>query len=76
MRYRINLLEDGSVVTRDGEYLGTWGTDETDAFYEFYPDGSSERMFLHPFVPFLCKMIEEWHEGEAAPCAACPKPLP
>jgi hypothetical protein len=37
--YPINFLDDGSVVTRDGEYLGTWTTDESDAIYEFTPDG-------------------------------------
>lgn len=66
MRYKINLLEDGSVVTSDGEYLGTWQTDETDAFYEFTPDGESKPLFSHPFRGFLCKEIESWHTGLAS----------
>jgi len=69
MRFMINLLrdEDRSVVTADGEYLGTWGTDETDAIYQFTPDGASEPIFGDPFMGPLCKMIEAWHsEAEAS----------
>jgi hypothetical protein len=60
LRFDINLLGDGSVVTRDGEYLGTWDTDETDALYEFTPDGASEPLFFDPFRGPLCQAIEEW----------------
>jgi len=67
MRYKINLLDDGSVVTKDGEYLGTWGTDDTDAIYEFTPDGSSEVLFSAMFVGILCKSIEAWHDNASAP---------
>lgn len=59
MCYRINLLEDGSVVTEHGEYLGMWSVDETDAFHEFAPDGADEPIFMHPFISWLCDMIEE-----------------
>lgn len=65
LRFRINLLEDGSVVTADGEYLGTWGTDESDAIYEFTPDGDAEPLLFDPFVKFLCEKIENWHAGES-----------
>jgi hypothetical protein len=65
LRFAINLLNDGSVVTRDGEYLGTWAVDETDAFYEFTPDGATEVLLGHPFMGFLCKFIEEWHLGRS-----------
>jgi hypothetical protein len=59
--YKINLLRDGSVVTRDGEYLGTWHVDEeTDAFYVLVPDGAEEQSFMDPFIPGLCSRIEEW----------------
>lgn len=61
MRYRINLLDDGSVVTADGEYLGTWDTDETDAFYQFFPDGEAEPLFEEPFRGILCGKIFAWH---------------
>lgn len=61
MRYEINLLEDRSVVTRDGEYLGTWDTDESDAFYEFTPDGGSEVLFANVFIHRLCESIKAWH---------------
>lgn len=66
LRYPINLLPDQTVVTKDGEYLGTWDTDETDAFYEFTPDGRSEPIFSDPFVGDLCKMIIEWHSKRSA----------
>lgn len=64
MRFRINLLEDGSVVTADGEYLGTWQTDESDAFYEFIPDGKSEPLFSDVFMGPFCKVIENWHNSD------------
>lgn len=64
LRWTINLLEDGSVVTQEGEYLGTWGTDELDAIYEFTPDGAAEPLLGHPFVKFLCESIEEWHRAQ------------
>ena len=61
LRWPINLLKDGSVVTEEGEYLGTWGTDESDSIYEFTPDGAAEPLLGHPFVKFLCDSIEKWH---------------
>lgn len=67
MRYNINLLKDGSVVTRDGEYLGTWDTDESDAMFEFTPDGSSDVLVAHPFRSFLCEMIENWYALGSTP---------
>lgn len=61
LRWPINLLEDGSVVTQEGEYLGTWGTDESDAMYEFTPDGAAEPLLCNVFVKFLCDSILQWH---------------
>jgi hypothetical protein len=61
LRYPINLLQDGTVVTKDGEFLGTWGTDESDAIYEFTPDGADSPTLSHPFMRMLCDQIEEWH---------------
>ena len=66
LRYPINLLPDQTVVTRDGEYLGTWDTDESDAFYEFTPDGASVPIFDDPHIGNLCKMIIEWHSKKPA----------
>lgn len=61
MRYAINLLPDGSVVTEEGEYLGTWHIDElTDAFHVFTPDGADQFLFMDPNIPGLCRRIEEW----------------
>lgn len=59
--YDINLLDNGSVVTGYGEYLGTWGTDESDALYQFTPDGGSRPLFTEPFIRFLCDKIKDWH---------------
>lgn len=62
--YRINMLADGSVVTADGEYLGAWAEDEN-GHRSFTPDGHTEPLFFHPFVPILCDLIEEWFlDGE------------
>ena len=66
MRYKINLCEDGSVVTADGEYLGIWQTDELDAFYEFIPDGESPLLFSGVFMGEFCKEIENWHNSLAS----------
>lgn len=62
LRFAINLLNDGSVVTQDGEYLGTWDTDESDAIYEFTPDGMNTPLLRDPFMGFLCKSIANWHD--------------
>lgn len=59
LRWKINLLEDGSVVTRDGEYVGTWESDEND-HPSFTPDGGSEAIFFDVFVGSLCQRIERW----------------
>jgi hypothetical protein len=61
LQWKINLLDDGSVVTRDGEYLGTWEADEND-HPSFTPDGESEVLFFDVFVGSLCQRIEEWRE--------------
>lgn len=62
MRYDINLLEDGSVITKDGEFLGTWDTDESNVFHEFTPDGATEPLISDPFLGVLCQRIKEWHD--------------
>lgn len=64
LRWKINLLDDGSVVTRDGEYLGTWQSDEND-HPSFTPDGESEAIFFEIHVGSLCDRIEEWRQSSA-----------
>lgn len=64
LRWPINLLEGGAVVTRDGEYLGTWNIDESDAIYEFTPDGAAEPLLMSGFVKLLCDYIEQWHSQQ------------
>lgn len=61
LRFEINLLPDFSVVTRDGEYIGTWGTDESDAMYEFTPDGATEPLLCDVFMGRFCQAIANWH---------------
>jgi hypothetical protein len=45
LRFNINLLPDMSVVTPEGECIGTWDTDESDAFYQFTAEGAAEPLF-------------------------------
>ncbi|MFC3322637.1 hypothetical protein [Mesorhizobium cantuariense] len=66
LRWPINLLEDGTVVTQEGEYLGTWCTDESDAIYEFTPDGAAEPLLRSGFMKLLCDSIKEWHSQQPA----------
>lgn len=63
LKYNINLLPDGSVVTKDGEFLGTWESDEND-HPSFTPDGASGHLLFHPNRYRLCEMIEEWRQRE------------
>ncbi|GHA13169.1 hypothetical protein GCM10007989_04690 [Devosia pacifica] len=63
MQFEINLMDDGSVLTADGEYLGTW-SDINDAIYTFTPDGSEEELFAHSFVWGLCEQIKEWQSSK------------
>ncbi|WP_147276075.1 hypothetical protein [Pelagibacterium lacus] len=60
--YAINLLDDGSVVTADGEYLGTWDA-VNDAIYEFTPDGQDRPVISGIIIPFFCKDIEAWRNS-------------
>jgi hypothetical protein len=62
-RFKINLCDDGSVVTRDGEYLGIWKVDEND-HPSFIPDGSTEVLFFEMWIGLLCEKIVAWHEGK------------
>jgi len=59
-KFPINFLDSGDVVTKVGEFIGTWDTDETDAFYEFTPNGASEPLFSDPFMGSLANSIQEW----------------
>lgn len=62
-RFKINLCDDGSVVTKDGEYLGTWAMDEND-HPSFTPDGDTEARFFEMWIGLLCEKIAAWHEGK------------
>ncbi len=62
-RFKINLCDDGSVVTKDGEYLGTWETDEND-HPSFTPIGETEVLFFEMWIGLLCQKIADWHEAK------------
>lgn len=60
--YAINLLDDGSVVSAEGEYLGTWEAID-DAIYEFTPDGADEPIASATIIPDLCRAVEAWRSS-------------
>lgn len=59
--YPVNLCEDGTVVTRDGEVLGSWSLND-DACPFFIPDGETEPLFGHVNSGGLARRIRDWHE--------------
>lgn len=61
--YPVNLCDDGSVVTRDGEFIGTWAMDQYDA-PSFAPVGETTPMFEAPLVGLLCMNIRDWYEAK------------
>lgn len=61
LRFRINLCDDGSVITIDGEIIGTWSVDAYE-FYCFKPEGAAKALITHPFMYALCDGIAKWHE--------------
>jgi hypothetical protein len=66
LRFNINLCKDGSVITRDGEVIGTWETDENE-HPSFTPDGAPEPLFFDVFIGTLCRTIDEWHASSDQP---------
>lgn len=59
--YPINLCDDGSVITRDGEVVGVWATDQYDGV-SFTPDGKVTPLFEAPLIGLLSMRIREWYE--------------
>jgi hypothetical protein len=59
LKYAINLVENGDVITIDGEYLGTWEIDE-DRVFNFTADGETSTTLTNVFVGLLCRDIKEW----------------
>ncbi|WP_193336335.1 hypothetical protein [Devosia beringensis] len=69
-KYKFTLGEhgehrSGDVITRDGEVIGTWRTDDNDLddYYQFIPDGEQEPTIQSYSLGMFCFDIEEWHEG-------------
>ncbi|NDW46361.1 hypothetical protein [Ruegeria sp. PrR005] len=63
LKFPINLCDEGSVVTKDGEFIGTWAMD-AHAFPSFTPDGASSPLFTASLVGILCMDIRDWYEAE------------
>lgn len=63
LRFKINLIEDGSVIEENGEYLGTWELDEN-GFAYFTPDDENDVRLTDPFLGLLCRKIEDWHNEQ------------
>ena len=59
LTYPINLIENGDVITIDGEYLGKWEIDE-DRLFNFIADGETSTTLTNVFVGLLCRDINEW----------------
>lgn len=66
LRFPINLCDEGSVVTKYGELLGTWTMDRHE-HPSFTPNGASEPLLSHLMVGLLCMHIRAWHERTEAP---------
>lgn len=62
-QFKINLCHDGSVVTRDGEYLGTWEMDENN-HPSFTPDGETDVLFFEMWIGLLCQKISDWYDAQ------------
>lgn len=65
LRFKINLCKDGSVITEDGEIIGTWTMDENE-HPSFFPDGSTEATIFDVFIGSFCSRIEEWHTASSS----------
>jgi hypothetical protein len=63
LKFPINLCDDGSVVTRDGVFIGRWSMDQYE-FASFTPDGSMMHLMEAPTVGLLCMNIRTWYEEE------------
>ena len=59
LKYPIDLIENGDVITIVGEYLGTWEIDE-DRLFNFTADGETRTTLTNVFVGLLCRDINEW----------------
>jgi len=67
LTYPINLMDfgaksSGDVLTRDGEYLGVWHTDDRceQGWIKFTPDGADQPLFQDLMMGVLCARIGQW----------------
>ncbi|GEM_PF-2395076 len=59
LQYLYNFLATGDVVTRDGEFLGTWERD-AEGHPLFYPEGRTGVCLWNVALPLLSDEIHEW----------------
>jgi hypothetical protein len=69
LRFPINLVEGGDVVTRDGEVIGRWELDEEET-YLFFPVGATEPLLSDWRLGLFCADIREWHEARSTQTGA------
>lgn len=62
--YKVNLCDDGSVVTKYGEVIGSWSMDQ-DEFPSFTPNGAASPSIQHVWVGLLCNRIADWYEAQS-----------
>lgn len=65
--WQVILLEareadTGDVITRDGEFLGTWDLVEG-VFWSFTPDGADNSLCFEPRLGAFCYLIEAWNDN-------------
>ncbi|MFB9222285.1 hypothetical protein ACFFUC_04715 [Paracoccus cavernae] len=65
MNYPINLWPDGSVVTEDGEVIGTHDLIDG-AIWTFTPADGSESILSDAFMSSFCEKVHMWWKAKCA----------
>lgn len=55
--------DSGDVISKDGEVIGTYTSDEND-YCEFTPSGGDAPMITGYFVGIFCSDIAKWHDQQ------------
>lgn len=54
-------VENGDVITHDGEIIGQWQLEAEDHF-QFIPDGEVEVAIWSAWLGEFCEAVAGWHE--------------